>query len=172
MCLDIFLAPQAWKWFRQYKMRCILSPIWHERCLVYTSWNRFCVLAGMGWVLATEAEMHFVISLVWDGFGQQKLRYILCPRWHKRCFVNTVLDTFYFLTGIGGVCSTWVKIHFLFSLEWGGFVNACWDAFGVLAVMGWVLSRLADIHFCSRWHDFVNICLDKFCVLAGMVGVW
>ena len=167
-----FVDSLEWDGFAQQKLRYILCPRWQWMGIVNTCRDTFCVLAGKVWVWLSRFEMHFVISLVWDGFGQQKLRYILCPRWHKRCLVNTVLDTFYFLVGMGGVCSTWVKIHFLFSLEWGSFVNACWDAFGVLAVMGWILSRLADIHFCSRWHDFANICLDKFCVFAGMAGVW
>ena len=86
--------------------RFILCSHWNARDLVNSYSNAFCVFAAWEGFWLTEAEMYFVISLVWDGFGQQKLRYILCPRWHKRCLVNTVLDKFYFLAGIGGVCST------------------------------------------------------------------
>ena len=63
----------------------------------------FCVFAGIVWVgsrhgevhfvpslaWSTEVEIYFVSSLAWDGFGQHKLRYILCMRWHGMDFFNT-----------------------------------------------------------------------------------
>ena len=46
-------------------------------------------LAGMGRVCSTQVEIYFVSSLLWAGFGQSKLRYILCSLWHGMGLVNT-----------------------------------------------------------------------------------
>ena len=84
---------QAWDWFGQHMMR------------------NFLILAGMEEVWSTQVELHFVSPLAWDRLDQHK--YILCPSWHERGFVNTSRHTIYVLAGIRGVGSTQVKIHFM-----------------------------------------------------------
>ena len=68
------------------------------------------------WNLSRLVEIHFVSSLARDGFGQHKLRCILCSRCHEKALVNISRDTIPFFARMGGV-----EIHFVFSLEWEGF---------------------------------------------------
>jgi hypothetical protein len=126
----------------------------------------------MGW--STHVEIHFVPLLAWE------------------YLVNTSLDTFCFLRGMGWVCSTHVEIHFVTSLYCEGFVLhklrcilcPLWQVIGffytycgsfhVFTGMELVWSTQIDIHFCPRRHGWglVNTCCDAFCVLAGMGRVW
>ena len=59
---------------------------------------------GMG-----MTEEHFVSTLAWYGFSQQKFRYILYSPCHGRSFVNTGSDV---LEVIGWVRSTQIEIYF------------------------------------------------------------
>ena len=81
---------------------------------------------------------------------QHKFRYIYWPRLK------------------GGVWSREVEVHFVNLMALDGLVNACWDAFYVIAFMGGVWSTHVDIHFVPRWHGLVITSWDTFCVLAGM----
>ena len=147
----------------------LLFPRWHGKCLDNTRW------------------VYFVSSLAWQEFGKHLYSCILYPCWHRRCLVNTgphchgrVLvntswDTFCVLACMARVCSTHVRMHFLFSMAWEGICPhmlryilfrrwhgrvlfySCWNAFFVLAVNRGVLFKT---------------CWDIICVLAGMGGVW
>ena len=106
-------------------------------CLILgnTSSDIFCVFAGMGEVSSTHVEMrafligvwstgvkiHFLSNLAWKAFGQPKLRYILCPRWHGVCLVTTSWEAFCFL--VGKLRYRHFKIHFVSSLESDAFVQ-------------------------------------------------
>jgi hypothetical protein len=50
--------------------------------------DTICVLAGMGGDWSINVELHLVLSQAWDGFGQQMLKCIWCPRWHGIGLVN------------------------------------------------------------------------------------
>ena len=108
----------------------------------------FSVLAGLGYVLSSHIEIHFVSWLAWKGFGQHMLRCIFS--------------------------SSRVKIHSMFTLAYDGFsqhmlrwilfipwhriglINTIWETFCVLAGIGWLWS--------TNW--------DASCVFPGMGGVW
>ena len=81
----------------QYTLSCILWSRWHWMRFVNTCKDGPCVLAGMNgfgqqmlryicvltvmeWVLSTRFEIHFMFSLTDEGFCQNLLRWILCPR--------------------------------------------------------------------------------------------
>ena len=87
------MSSQAWDWFGQHMMRHFLSS------LAWKTWS-------------TQVRLHFVSPLAWD----DQHKYILCPSWHERGFVNTSRHTVYALAGFRGVWSTQVKIHFMSSL--------------------------------------------------------
>ena len=84
-----FVSVLAWDGFGQHQLSYILFPHWHGIGLVNTSWDPFCVLVGMGVVWSKHVDMHFLSSLAWEESGQHKARYILGPRWHEWCLVNT-----------------------------------------------------------------------------------
>jgi hypothetical protein len=84
--------------------------------------------------------MDFVSSLARDSFGQLRIRYSFCPRWHGVGLDNTNRDKFYVLAGMGDV--------FLMSSL------ACSDAFCVLA-------RVWSTHV--EEHDLSSLELDGFC---------
>ena len=182
------LAGMGWVLSKHVDMQFLSRLAFYELC-----WDAFCVLTDLVWVFLTHVRLHFVSSLAWDGFGQHKMKYILCPHWNGRGLVNTSCDTFCVLAGMG----------------WG-LVNTCSDAFYVLAVLSWVLSTQVDMHFvcslswngfgqnmlkcilCPSWHgmgfgqhvlrimfclgwngrDLVNTWWDAFYVLTGEEGVW
>ena len=138
-CWDSFyvLAGMGWVWsfcvgvnfmsslspdgIGQHMLICISCPRWHGRCLVKTSWDAFCVLAGIWWVWSIHVEMHCESSLSWGGGGQHMLRCILCARWIVMGFVNTCWHTIRVLAGIGLLRSSRVVMHFVYSLSWDGF---------------------------------------------------
>ena len=120
------MSSLAWDVLGQHKLRCILCPRCLRMDLGNTSWDAFCVLAGMDWfwsiqfevhlmfsrckggVWSTQVEIHFMSSLAWEGFGEHVLRCILCPRF----------------LGIGLINSSWdtrfdhVEMYFKSSLAW------------------------------------------------------
>ena len=87
-----FVSSLAWERFGEHMLRCILFSSWHARGLVNARLGTFYVLAVMSGVWSTHVEMHlsvldgmwevrsshaemyFVTSLAWEGFGQHKLR--------------------------------------------------------------------------------------------------
>ena len=168
----------AWEGFGQRKLWYILCPRCHESGLVNTSWDTFCVLAGIGWVWSSQVEMHFAFTFLLDGFGQHKLRYILCPRWHGMCLVNTCEEAFCVLAAMVGVCSRHVEINLCPRWHRMRFIKIYWDSFRVLAGMEGEWQTLIEMHFmsllpwdlsgqhilryilCSCWHrmGFVKTC--------------
>ena len=95
--------------FGQHKLRNILCPGWHwmtkvNTCdascvlagmlgglflqaweeLVNTCWDASYVLAGIGRVWSTQADMNFVSSMALVEFGQYMLRCIVCFGFHER----------------------------------------------------------------------------------------
>ena len=156
--------------FRQVKLRYILCPRFHGMGLVNTSWDAFCVLAGIGGVWSTHIEMHFVSSLSWEGYGQHKLRCILCPLWHRMRLVDTFWDIFYFLAGLGGVWATQVEIHFVFSMTLISLVNTSWDIFSVLAGIGGFFSTQVYFVLSLAWDGFGEHMLRYIFFIAGMGG--
>jgi hypothetical protein len=111
-------------------------PTWHGRRLVYKCSDIFYVLADMGWVCSSHVEFSFVSSLAWKRFGQQKLRYILCNRWHRMGLATNVGIHFvssrawevyvrhklrYIFCHHGWVWSTHAELQFLYSQAWEGF---------------------------------------------------
>ena len=127
--------------------RCILRPRCPVRGLETTRWDTFCNLPGMIGFWLTHADIHFEPSLAYEGFDQHMLRSIFC------------------IAGMEWVWSTHVEIHFVASLAldkfgqymlrytlchgWHktGLINACWDAFSVLPLIGWVSSTHVEIFF-------------------------
>jgi hypothetical protein len=93
-----FVFSLKWEGFGQHMLRYILCPRLHEMDLVNTSWDTFCVIAGMG------------------GFGQHMLGGILCFRRHGLGLFNTRWDTSCVLACTGGILSTHFEIHFVSSL--------------------------------------------------------
>jgi hypothetical protein len=98
-----------------------------------TFWDILSVFAGIGGVWLTLVKIHFVSSLVCNGFGQHMLRYILCSRWHGMWLANTCWDMFRVIAGKGGVWSILVEMQFgprgqgfghmlrnVFSFRWHG----------------------------------------------------
>ena len=69
----------------------------------HTSWNKFCVPAGMRWVWSTQVELIFFI-LVMVCSIQVEIHF--CPRWHGSGLVNMCWDKFWVLVGIWWVF-TW-----------------------------------------------------------------
>ena len=137
----------------RHMLRYIFCPLWH--CLFKICWDPFWILAGMGGVLSTKVEMHFVSSLSWEGFGQ--------------CY-----DPIIVLDCIGKDWSTRVEIHVVSSLTRNGFGQHLLR--GILCPrwherVGQLMLRNI---LCPRWYGrgFANTCLDKFCGLAGMGWVW
>ena len=122
--------------FCQHMLRFFLRPRWHGMGLVILCWGEFYVFAVTGWNWSTHADMYFVSSLAWEVFGQNKLRCILCPRWHWMSLVNTCWDALCVLAFIrrGGqhmlrciLCARWIVM---------GLVNTCRLTFRVLAGIG------------------------------------
>ena len=137
-----FVSSLASDAFVQYMLRCILCSRWNEIGLVYTYWDKFCVLPAMGGVCSTQVGMHFVSSLTCEGFDQLKFRRILCHCWQEIGLVNTCWDTFCFFAGTGGIWSTQVEIHFVSSLHGRGLIYTSWGTFCLLIIMRCVLSTL------------------------------
>ena len=110
----------------------------------------------MGGVLSTQVNIHFLLSLIWEEYGQRMLRYILCPRWHLINLVNSCRDC-------------------ILCLRWDGriFVNTFWESFSVFAGTWGVWSTHFESHIANSLalDVFVNSCWDIHCVLAGKVGV-
>jgi hypothetical protein len=88
--------------------------------LANSCWDTFCVLDCMVGVWSTHIKLYFVSSLAKELFDRHKVRYILCPRWyerfiqhmlkcivysrwHGRGMINTYLDIFCDLAGMGVV---------------------------------------------------------------------
>ena len=85
----VFESTLPWDVFENHVLRCILCITWHRdgfdqdkliyilcpgwiwMSLVYTSSDAFCVLAGMGGVWSSCAEMHFFICWHEVSFGKQ-----------------------------------------------------------------------------------------------------
>ena len=67
-------------------------------------------------VWSTHAEIDFVSSLAFKGFGQKMLRYILCPRRYIIGLVYTCEVAFCVVAGMVRVWSSHVEIHFLSSM--------------------------------------------------------
>ena len=59
-----FVSSLACSGFCQHKLRYILSPCWHVRCLVNASGDTVIVLAGMGLFWSIQVEKNFVLLLV------------------------------------------------------------------------------------------------------------
>ena len=134
----------------------LVSASWYTFCLsgrglVNKSWDPFCVLAGMGRVCSTQLEIHFVSSLLWAGFGQSKLRYMLCPRFYGQIVVNPSWDIFCVLTGMGWDWSTQIEMDFVPSLVWH-----------------WIGQQMS--RWILRWcrSCLFNTCSDSFCILDGI----
>ena len=83
------------------------------------------------------------------------LRYILCPHWHWMRLVNTRWDKFCVLADMGGVWSTEIEMHFIFSLACDRLGDTCWDAYHVFAGMKYVLTTQVEVHFLFSlaWDD-------------------
>ena len=159
-----FIFSLAWDRFGRHMLRCISCLCWHGIGFVNTSWDAFCVLSGMEWLWSTHvkdtffvigsmgcvwsihASMHFVSLLAWDGYGQQILRCISCPRWQGVGLINTGLDAFWILAGMVWVWTTPVEIHLVFPQAWEKLFNTFWDKFCVLAGMGGVWSTHVQMH--------------------------
>ena len=73
-----FVASLTWEGFSHPMSICIFRPRWHGRRLVNTLWVKFWVLADIEDFCSTQVDKHFVSFQWWYGFGQLKLRYILC----------------------------------------------------------------------------------------------
>ena len=146
--LRCILCPRWHGMFCQHMLRFVLRPRWHGMGLVISCWGEFCVFAGAGWNWSTHADMCFVSSLAWEVFGQNKLRCILCPRWHWMSLVNTRWDAFCVLAFM---------------------VNTCWVVSCVLAGLG-----MLTYFSCSSWHRIITIitCCDAYCVSAIMGWLW
>jgi hypothetical protein len=126
------------------------------------------VLPGIRCFRSTHTEMHFLYSLVWEGFWstyfeihfmsmlecEEFVQQSLLP---KKGLVNSNIDTCCVLGGMGSVWSTQVDMHYLFSLALEGYVQ---HMFGCI--------------FCLLWHGkcLVNTNWDKYFVLAGSEWVW
>jgi hypothetical protein len=132
--------------------------------LVKTSWDIFGVFACMGGVWSTHIEMHLVCSLFYEGFGQNMLRNILCPRLHGMRLVNTSWYTFCDLFVMGRVWSTQVQINFLFSLAWNGFWSTQVEGFGETCLMFFVSSLAREV-----FGQHIFKCIYY---VAGMGWVW
>ena len=87
-CKLIYILSQ-WEGFSEQKLRSILCPSWNGTGVLNTVRDTFCVLAFMGGFWSIQVEIHFVSSLARNGFGQHKLRHILCSHWYGRGLVNT-----------------------------------------------------------------------------------
>ena len=111
---------------------------------------------GKVYVRSTQVEIHFVSPLAWDGFGQHKLRCILCSRWLVTDLVNTT------------------EIYFLCSHEWewlgqkglSCILDPRWHGKGLVNRSCYIL--------CPVWNrsGLVITNSDTFCVFAGMGSVW
>ena len=80
--------------------------------------------------LPTHVEMHFVSSLLWDGFSKHMMRCILMARWRLWGLVNLFSDAFFVFCGMGWVWAIQIDMHFVWFLAL--------DTFCFLVVMGWV----------------------------------
>jgi hypothetical protein len=115
-------------------------------------------------------EVYFVSLQSWEGFGQQMMRFILCPRWYDMSMVNTCC--------IRGVWSTYVEIYFVSLLacevyrqhmlrgilcpRWDGrgFLNTSSGTYYFLAGMEYDWSNLLEMHLLSSrvWEVLLNTC--------------
>ena len=99
----------------QHMLRCIMCSLFWEgfgldtisieagkRC-VWSTQVQIHIVSPLAWVWSKLFEMNIVYSLACDGFVQHN--------WH----------TFFVFPWMGGVCSTFVKVHFGSSLAWEGF---------------------------------------------------
>ena len=135
--------------FGQHMFRYILCARWHGMGVVNTSWDAFYVLAGIGWDSLIQVYKHYMSWLAWEVFGQHKLRYIVCARWHVMGLVNTCWHTFRVLAGVGLVWPSRVVMHFVYSLS---LVNTSRDTFCVLAGIGLFGQHMLWCILCPRWH--------------------
>ena len=115
-----FVSSLSWEGFSQLMVKCNLCVLscmggvlrwikcrcWLGRGLVNTCWDAYWVLVGVQHMLrfilfphwhGRSDKPYFVSSLIFEGFCQQKLRYILCPLCHEWGLVNTCWDAFYVL---------------------------------------------------------------------------
>ena len=113
-----FVSSLACDGFDQHKLSYFMCPRWHGMCLVNTSWDTFCVLAGIGGVWSTHVAMEILSVLAWEclvstcwdifcvileyeGLVQHILRCILCPRLNGMGLVITCWGTLCVLAGMG-----------------------------------------------------------------------
>ena len=112
----------AWDDFDQCMLSSYLWSRWLCLSFVETSWDTFCVLAGICWVKKTHVEMNFVLAgMGWVWITHVEIRSMSCIeiyiRWHWMGLFSTGWDKFFVLFGMG----THVQIHFLSSLAFNGF---------------------------------------------------
>ena len=114
-------------------------------------------------------------SLVWEGFGQHKLRYILCLRWNRKGLVNTGWDTLCFLALLRYIlCTRW---HERDSDKYGFF--RCCLLNGISLVNTFAanyvfLSTKFEKYFVSSLarEGLVQHMLRCILCFAGLGGVW
>ena len=117
-------------------------------------------------VLSTQAEIHFVVSLAWDGFVQHMLRYFLCPRCNDIGLGDIIYDAFFSSHAWEGfgqhilryiLCPrchakgivTQVEMLVYCSLAEEGLANSGEAVFCVLTWMVWVGLTQVHIYFVS-----------------------
>ena len=155
-----FISSLIWEGFGQHILSIIFSPRRHERGLVNTCWNIFCVLAGMGWIWTKLVEMLFCLAC--DRFVQHMLRFFCVLAVMGRiCSIYAVMHLVS-LVSWDGFCQHMLSCIFCHCCHGRGFVNTCWDTVYVLAGMGWVfISTNVQIHFvCTLgwvWSTHVGI---------------
>ena len=110
--------------FGQHKLTCILCA---SMCLFNTCWVAVCILTCIGWILSRQKfdgmvlvwsshiEMHFVSSVVWDGFGQHFMSCILCIRWQGN-YWSTQVGIFCVLLACSVEIHLWfIEMQFIFT---------------------------------------------------------
>jgi len=65
----------VWVWTTPFEIHLVFPQAWEK--LFNTCRDKFCVLAGMGGEWSAHVQMYFVFTLLWAGFAQSKLSYIL-----------------------------------------------------------------------------------------------
>ena len=141
------------------------------RRLFITCWDKFCVLAGLGWVWSKKCWDIILVLLPWEVFIWTRDKVNFMPSLVRE-----------------GVWSSLVEMHFFLPIHGIGFVNTSWDTYCVIACMGGVWSKHVKSHFVSSqaWEVFgqhmlryiwwnhcnrrglVNACCDALVFLAGI----
>ena len=106
--------------------------------------------------MVTRVEIHFVSSLVWEGFGNHMMRWTFCSCWYGR------------------VWSTHVEIQFVLSMAYKVFAQhilrcfLCPRCFGLSCVIACWFFIL-----CVRWHGmaFDHHVHFAFCVFSTRVEI-